>query len=95
MESEGPTARTETLDPLEFLSRMVTHIPDRRHVMTRYYKMVRQPAIVPCRLSSARPPQLAAFTSNPIYLSIGALLSGNGNSVTQITECVHFQRRTP
>lgn len=35
--SEGPTARTETLDPLEFLARVVTHIPDKRQVMTRYY----------------------------------------------------------
>jgi hypothetical protein len=34
--SEGPTARTETLDPLEFLAGLVTHIPDKRQVMTRY-----------------------------------------------------------
>jgi hypothetical protein len=41
--SEGPTARTETLDPLEFLARVLTHIADKRQVMTRYYRMVRQP----------------------------------------------------
>jgi hypothetical protein len=35
--TEGLTARTEMLDPLEFLARLVTHIPDRRQVMTRYY----------------------------------------------------------
>jgi hypothetical protein len=34
---EGPTAGTETVDPLEFLARLVTHIPDKHHVMTRYY----------------------------------------------------------
>jgi hypothetical protein len=35
--SEGPTAGTEKLDPLEFLARIVTHIPDKHQVMTRYY----------------------------------------------------------
>jgi hypothetical protein len=25
------------LDPLEFLARLVTHIPDKRQAMTRYY----------------------------------------------------------
>lgn len=35
--SEGPTAGTDKLDPLEFLARIVTHIPDKRQVMTRYY----------------------------------------------------------
>ena len=35
--TEGPTAGTEKLDPLEFLARLVTHIPDKRQVMTRYY----------------------------------------------------------
>jgi hypothetical protein len=35
--SEGPTAGTEKLDPLEFLARIVTHIPDKRQVLTRYY----------------------------------------------------------
>jgi hypothetical protein len=30
--SEGPAARTETLDRLEFLARLVTRIPDSRQV---------------------------------------------------------------
>jgi hypothetical protein len=35
--SEGPTAGTETVDPLEFLARAWCHIPDKGHVTTRYY----------------------------------------------------------
>ena len=34
---DGPTAGTETVDPLEFLARLVTHIPNKHQVMTRYY----------------------------------------------------------
>ena len=34
---EGPTAGTETVDPLEFLARVLVHIPDKGHVTTRYY----------------------------------------------------------
>ncbi|MCA2992512.1 transposase, partial [Gemmatimonas sp.] len=34
---EGPTAGTETADPLEFLARVLVHIPDKGHVTTRYY----------------------------------------------------------
>jgi len=34
--SEGPTAGTETVDPLEFLARVEVHIPDRGHGATRY-----------------------------------------------------------
>ena len=34
---EGPTAGTAALDPLEFLARLLTHIPDPGQVMTRYY----------------------------------------------------------
>lgn len=34
---DGPTAGTETVDPLEFLARVVTHIPNKHQVMTRYY----------------------------------------------------------
>jgi len=33
--SEGPTAGTETVDPLEFLARVLVHIPDDGHVTTR------------------------------------------------------------
>ncbi len=35
--SEGPTAGAETVDPLEFLARVLVHIPDKGHVTTRYY----------------------------------------------------------
>ena len=35
--SEGPTAGTETADPLEFLARVLVHIPDKGHVTTRDY----------------------------------------------------------
>ncbi|MBA3343519.1 MAG: transposase [Gemmatimonadaceae bacterium] len=34
---DRPTAGTETVDPLEFLARLVTHIPNKHQVMTRYY----------------------------------------------------------
>ena len=33
---DGPTAGTETVDPLEFLARVLVHIPDTGHVTTRY-----------------------------------------------------------
>ncbi len=35
--ADGPTAGAETLDALEFLARLATHIPDKHQVMTRYY----------------------------------------------------------
>ena len=34
--AEGPTAGTATVDPLEFLARLVTHIPEPGQVMQRY-----------------------------------------------------------
>jgi hypothetical protein len=34
--SEGPTAGTETIDPLECLARVLVRIPDKGHVTTRY-----------------------------------------------------------
>jgi hypothetical protein len=34
--ADGPTAGTETADPLEFLARVLVHIPDKGHVTTRY-----------------------------------------------------------
>ena len=34
--TEGPTAGTETVDPLEFLARIVTHLPNPGQVMQRY-----------------------------------------------------------
>ncbi len=35
--ADGPTAGTQALDPLAFLARLITHIPDPGQVMTRYY----------------------------------------------------------
>ena len=35
--SEGPTAGTETAEALEFLARVLVHIPDKGQVTTRYY----------------------------------------------------------
>ena len=35
--SAGPTAGPETVDPLEFLARVLVHIPDNGHVTTRDY----------------------------------------------------------
>jgi len=34
--TDGPTAGTETVDPLEFLARVLVHLPDKGHVTTRY-----------------------------------------------------------
>jgi hypothetical protein len=33
--ADGPTAGTATVEPLEFLARLVTHIPDPGQVMQR------------------------------------------------------------
>jgi hypothetical protein len=35
--ADGPTAGTETVDPLEFLARVMAHVPNKHQVMTRYY----------------------------------------------------------
>ena len=35
--ADGPTAGLATVDPLDFLARLVTHIPDPGQVMQRYY----------------------------------------------------------
>lgn len=34
---EGPTTGTETVDPLEFLARVLVHIRGKGHVTSRYY----------------------------------------------------------
>ncbi len=50
----------------------------------------------PFPLGSSTPSvQLEACASSPIYLSVGVLLSGSGNSVPGKTKCVRFPRRTP
>ena len=35
--SDSPTAGTETVDPMEFLARVLVHIPEKGQVTTRYY----------------------------------------------------------
>lgn len=35
--ADGPTAGTDTVDPLEFLARVTAHVPNKHQVMTRYY----------------------------------------------------------
>lgn len=35
--ANGPTAGTETVDPLEFLARVMARVPNKHQVMTRYY----------------------------------------------------------
>jgi hypothetical protein len=35
--SDGPTAGTETAEPLEFLARVFVHIPETGHITTRHY----------------------------------------------------------
>ena len=35
--ADGPTAGTETVDPLEYLARVTAHIPNKHQVFTRYY----------------------------------------------------------
>ena len=35
--ADGPTAGTETVDPMEFLARVLVHIPEKGQVTTRYY----------------------------------------------------------
>ena len=53
--SEGPTAGTETAEPLEFLARVLVHIPDKGH---RSLKSTRSPArraAGPCGSSPSSP----------------------------------------
>ena len=35
VKSDGPTAGTETVDPREFMARVLMHIPDKGHVTAR------------------------------------------------------------
>ena len=61
-ESDGPTAGTETMNPLEFLPRVLVHIPKKGHVTT----------LAEVDLTPASPPRIVRFramvpglTSNP------------------------------
>ena len=44
--SEGPTAGTETVDPLEFLARVLVHIPDKGHGATRIVAFINQASVI-------------------------------------------------
>jgi hypothetical protein len=91
----GPTAGSETLDVLEFLARVVSHIPDKGQVLQRYYGWyANRTRGIPLGPSTPSV-QLDACVSSPIYVFMGVFLSGSGNSVPGKTECVCFQRRTP
>jgi len=67
--SEGPTAGTETADPLAFLARVLVHIPDTGHVTTRYdgwyanrprgRRRHAQPAVADAPLAIVTAPRLA------------------------------------
>ena len=35
--AEGPTAGTHDFDALDFLARLLTHVPDKNHIYVRYY----------------------------------------------------------
>ncbi len=62
--SDGPTAGTETVDPLEFLARVTAHIPNKHQVMMRYYEPAASRALIfrfpPCNSRTARPGSPAA-----------------------------------
>jgi len=51
---EGLTTSTETLDPLWFLDRFLTHIPDKGKVMMRYY-ISSKPTVPAARGDDVRP----------------------------------------
>lgn len=61
--SEGPTAGTETVDPLEFLARVLTHIPDKGQVTTRYYKVWYANRPAGCGAGRRVPPTMRPFRS--------------------------------
>jgi len=84
--SDGPTAGTETADPLEFLARVLVHIPDTGHVTTRYYgwyanrpRGMRQKAAPtgadgPPAIVPARP--LAPVVGAVVGAAVGAAVAG-------------------
>ena len=70
----GPTAGTETADSLEFLARVLTHIPNKGQVTTRYYGWYANrppPPMPPCRWwsrRSSRPPKGEVHDENAYAL---------------------------
>jgi len=75
--SEGPTAGTETADPLEFLAQVLVRIPDKGHVTTRYgggyatrarsIRRAAQPPIDPGPREPGRLTRAALVRRRPIY----------------------------
>jgi Putative transposase/Transposase zinc-binding domain len=72
--SVGPTAGTETVDPLAFLARVLVHIPNKGQVTTRYYGWYAnrprgmrrhvEPAAAEAPLASVTTPRLAPTEAN-------------------------------
>jgi len=77
--SEGPTAGTETANPLKFLARVLVHIPDKGHVTTRVYGVT-----LPIGPRRYRPPTVTAArtarTAPEREGGHGAPLCGTGES---------------
>jgi len=76
--SEGPTAGTETADPLEFPARVLMHLPDQGHVTRRYAgwyanrpsslqwtRWRARPATARCASSPASPGHRGSTRSSP------------------------------
>jgi hypothetical protein len=61
--ADWPTAGPETVDPLEFLARVVTHIPDPGQVMQRYYGWYAS------RTRGARRRQATEATAAPVAIA--------------------------
>jgi hypothetical protein len=61
--AEGPTAGPETVDPLEFLARVVTHIPEPGQVMQRYHGWYAS------RARGTRRRQVTAATTAPVAIA--------------------------
>ena len=67
--AEGPTAGTATVDPLEFLARLVTHIPEPGQVMQRYYGWYAS------RTRGARRRQASAAAEAPAVITEPAVIT--------------------
>ena len=63
--SEGPPAGTATIDPLEFLARVLVHIPDKGQVTTRDYGWSANRGRRSCSRSSRSTPSRAPRAAGP------------------------------
>ncbi|MGH7688163.1 MAG: transposase [Gemmatimonadaceae bacterium] len=63
---DGPPAGTEPVDPLEFLARFVTHIPNQHQLMTRYYGWYANRSRGARRQTAAAPIAIAAHEALPL-----------------------------